>query len=105
MAIEPHAPPGPEKTGVGSPIENEIPTYRAINPLAVVSLLMALLSLLSFADEKFLIASILGVISGFLALRQIKNQPDTWTGPGLAKVGIALSLAFGIASFTTARVQ
>lgn len=105
MATEPHAPPGPEKLVTGSPIENEISSYRAINPLAVVSILLALASILSFADEKFLLASLLGVISGVLALRQMKSQPETWTGTNLAKAGIAFSLAFGIAAFTTSRVQ
>ncbi len=105
MATEPHAPPGPEKTRAGSPIENEIPNYRAVNPLAVGSVLLALLSMLSFADEKFLLASLLGVVAGFLGLKQIRNQPDAWTGAGLAKAGIALSLAFGFAAFTVGRVQ
>lgn len=105
MVTEPHAPPDPSRTATASPIENEIPSYRAINPLAVLSIVLAVLSILSFANSWFLLASLFGVILGALGIRQISSQPDVWTGSTLAKSGIALSLAFGISAFTVSSVQ
>jgi len=101
LAIEPQAPPEKEQL---SPIENEIPAYRAISPMAIGSLVLGLISALSFADTTFLAASILAVAAGIYAQWKIRKMPDVLTGRGFAQAGIALGLIFGLASVTNSAV-
>lgn len=98
MAIDPQTGPELERA---SAIENEIPAYRAISPLAVVSLILGLLTALSFADLGFLVAGALAVVAGLVADRAIRRKPDVLTGRGLAEAGIGLALIFGLAAITT----
>src|SRR3954469_19234646 len=72
LAIEPQAPPEKEQL---SPIENEIPAYRAISPMAIGSLVLGLISALSFADTTFLAASVLAVAAGIYAQWKIRKMP------------------------------
>ncbi len=106
MAIDPHAPPGPEKAeSYVSPIENELPTYRAISPLAVGSLIFGLFGVLAFADLRFVVSAALAVLLGALALWRIRRQSDVLTGAGLAQAGLALGLIFGLSSVTITFTQ
>ncbi len=105
MAIDPHAPPAVEKAEESSPIENEIPTYRAISPLAIASLVFGLIAGLSFADPSFLVAAALAISFGIMAELRIRKLPDVLTGRGLAQIGIALGLIFGLSSMTYGYVQ
>src|SRR5262245_38867194 len=59
-----------------SPIENELPTYRAISNLAVFSVISGALASFSFADLTFLFFSVLAIVLGILAHRAIKRTPD-----------------------------
>jgi hypothetical protein len=105
VAIDPNAPPAsapPERSPV---IDNEIPAYRAISPMAVVSLLLGLLSALSFASPTFLLAGAGAIVLGLLADRKIKKLPDILTGRKLAQAGIGLGLAFALSSLTIGGVQ
>jgi hypothetical protein len=86
-------------------IENELPAYRAILPLAVVSLVLGVVSVFCFADYTFLVASALALVTGILADRKIQRLPDVWTGRGLAQAGVALGLVFGLSSVTIVTVQ
>ncbi|WZO99463.1 DUF4190 domain-containing protein [Isosphaeraceae bacterium EP7] len=86
-------------------IENQIIAYRALSPLAVTSLLLGLVSVLSFAGDFFYLISAAAVVTGFLANRKINRYPDMLTGASLAKAGIAMGLTFGLASFTMSMVQ
>jgi len=88
-----------------SAIENEIPAYRAISPLAITSLILGALSILSFAHWSFLACAAAAVLLGFLADRKIGRFPDVLTGRGFAQAGIGLGLIFGLASVTTSAVQ
>jgi hypothetical protein len=100
VAIDPKAPPESE---LASPIENEIPTYRAISPAAVFSLCLGLLSGLSFVDEVYLLgllAAVAAVVTGAYAEYQMRRQPDALTGRGFAQAGIALGLICGLSSQT-----
>ena len=97
MALDPH----PASTA----IENEIPTYRAIRPMAVVSLVLGLLALLCFVDPGFLVVAAAAVVAGVLADRKIRRMPEALTGRRLAQAGVALGLTFGLASVTIATVQ
>lgn len=106
MAIDPQAPPGPEPAeAYVSPIENELPTYRAISPLAVGSLVFGLIGVFAFADLKFVVSSALAILLGGLALWRIGKQSDVLTGAGLARAGLALGLIFGLSSLTISYTQ
>ncbi|HEV3164710.1 MAG TPA: hypothetical protein VGZ22_11830 [Isosphaeraceae bacterium] len=110
MAIDSHTPPttpapGPAASVAVSAIENEFPTYRAISPMAIVSVLFGLLSILSFADGVFLVAALVAVLAGFYADWTIKRLPDVLTGRRLAQAGAALGLIFGLSAITSEQVQ
>lgn len=110
MATEPHARPGSgpeaaETEAYVSPIENELPSYRAISPMAVGSLIFGLLSALAYADLKFTIAAVIAIGLGAIALLRIRKQPDVLTGAALAQVGLALGLIFGLSAATITYTQ
>lgn len=90
---------------LGSAIENELPTYRAISPRAVLSLLCGFLSLFCIAHWVFYIFAVLAIELGFMADWNIKRYPDMLTGRGLAQAGAALGLVFGLGTFTMSFVQ
>lgn len=94
-----------EPDATGSPIENELPTYRAITQLAVASVLCGALAVCSFAHPIFYGFSILAIVLGIAAHRAIKRYPDILTGQRLANAGIALGLVFGLVAGTVATVQ
>jgi len=89
----------------GSVIENELPTYRAISPRAVFSLICGILSLFSLAHPFFYVFAVLAVVLGLSADRNIQRYPDMLTGRGLAKAGAAIGLIFGLGVFTVTAVQ
>ena len=84
----------------GPPIENELPTYRAISPMAVASLILGLLSALNFASWSlaWLSVAVMAILTGMIALRRIGRMPDTLTGRSFAQAGVAMGLVFGVAS-------
>jgi hypothetical protein len=107
VSIDP-SPSSPETEASPSPvsaIENELPSYRAISPLAVLSLVCGVLSILSFSHWLFLSFAAAAIVLGILASRKITRYSDVLTGQGLAQAGIALGLIFGLASLTTSAVQ
>ncbi len=88
-----------------SPIENELPTYRAISNLAVFSVICGVVASFSFADLTFLAFAVLAIFLGILAHRSIKRTPDVLTGGRLANAGIALGLVFGLTVLTYTGIQ
>ena len=105
MAIDPKAPPESE---LASPIENELPAYRAISPAAIASLCLGVLAGLSFVEEVALlglVAAVAAIVVGAYADRQIRRMSDVLTGRGFAQAGIALGLACGLSSQTYAWVN
>jgi hypothetical protein len=90
---------------LGSAIENELPTYRAISPWSVTSLLCGFMSLFSIAHPVFYIFAILAVVLALKADRSIKRYPDMFTGRTLAQIGAALGLIFGLGILTVTTVQ
>ena len=88
-----------------SPIENELPSYRAISSRAVLSLLCGILALFSIASPYFFIFAVLAVVLGFTADWNIQRYPDILTGRRLAQTGAALGLIFGLGVFTVSSVQ
>ncbi len=103
MPLEPPLAPKAGATLSAPPIENEIPTYRAISPLAVVAAVLGAASALSFTAYPWEAAAILAVVTGFVADRSIKKRPDALTGRSFAQAGIAMGLIFGISSFAHVR--
>lgn len=93
------------ETATVSAIENELPTYRAISPGAVVALICGILAILSFASWYFLAFSVAAIVVGVLAGRKIQKMPDVLTGNGIAQAGIALGLTFGLTAVTIGTVQ
>ena len=88
-----------------SPIENELPTYRAISSRAVLSILCGILGIFSIANSFFFIFAVLAVVLGFSADWNIQRYPDILTGRRLAQTGVAMGLIFGLGVFTVFSVQ
>jgi hypothetical protein len=82
---------------------NELGAYRSISTLAVLSFILGLLSLLSFAPSMFFVFTFppVAIILGLLAVRQIRAAPEVYTGIRLAKLGVALGLVCGVVSVGT----
>lgn len=74
--------------------------YRRVEPLAVWSLALGVLSFLPLFGWPMIVLPVAGAICGLLALRQMKNFPGERTGHGLAIAGLALSTALGLLGVT-----
>lgn len=105
MAIDSQAPPALEPAGAVSAIENELPTYRAISRLAVLSVLLGGLAVFGFVHPAFLLAAVAAILAGLLALRAIRRMPDVLTGAEFARFGIFLGVALGLSALTTGLVR
>ncbi len=106
MSINPTAPLAVEAAPTNSsPIENEIPTYRAISNRAILSLICGALAAISVAELWFLVFAALAVVLGVTANLAIKRRPDLLTGRGLANTGVALGLVIGLGVSTYTIVQ
>jgi hypothetical protein len=105
VSIESNLTPRPAEPSTVSAIENEIPSYRAISPQAVFSLICGVLAVLSFVHPVFLGCAAGAVLLGILADRKIRRMSDVLTGREIAQAGIALGLIFGLAAITTTSVQ
>jgi hypothetical protein len=81
-------------------IDNEFPTYRAISPSAVLSLVFGIGSVFCFADLWFLLLSATSVGLGLYAQKKIRQFPEVLTGAGLARVGIGVGLLFGLTALS-----
>ncbi len=67
--------------------------YVAVNPTAVIALLLGLASALAVMfGSLLLIIPIVAVIVGVVAIVQVKNSGGTETGKGLALIGILLAV-------------
>jgi hypothetical protein len=71
--------------------------YRALNSLAVTSVVLGVLSLLTAlasTGSSWLLLTLIplaGVVVGWRAVKQVRKAPDEWTGLKLAWLGIVLS--------------
>src|SRR5215212_4087032 len=66
--------------------------YVAINNAAIVSVILGLCTFLAFLGIPFLILGLAGIVSGIIALVQIRHSNGTQGGTPLALMGILLSL-------------
>ena len=64
--------------------------YRALSSLAVVSLVAGVLSALAFLDWMLAVIPMVGIVAGVFALRQIRANPDAYTGELFAMIGTVL---------------
>jgi uncharacterized membrane protein YphA (DoxX/SURF4 family) len=77
--------------------------YRALSPLAVASVVLGGLSILTAfgsTPSAWLLLAVIplaGIILGWRAARKIRNAPDEWTGLELARLGIGLSVGLWLA--------
>jgi hypothetical protein len=86
-------------------IDNEIPAYRAISPGGIFSLILGVLSILSYTSQWFLLFAAGAIVLGALTVAKIRRMPDVLTGERFAQTGIVLGLIFGLTSFTITTVQ
>lgn len=107
MAIDQESSPdATEPKPLGRPvIENEIPTYRAVSTRAIFALICGALAFFSFTSPVFYLFAVLAVVLGVSAERSIQRRPDTLTGRGLARAGVAMGLVFGLSIATITTVQ
>ena len=75
----------------------EYSRYKALSAAAVASLILGILSLMSFLYVWFVAIPIVGLILGIVALKKIRANPEDLTGEAVAKAGLALCVAIGIA--------
>ncbi len=66
--------------------------YRAVSSAAVVSLVFGIASVLAFLDGMLLFFPAVGLIAGLMASRKIRQYPEEFSGGGLARTGMLLSL-------------
>jgi hypothetical protein len=73
--------------------------YRALHPLAVVSTVVAGLSIITMLHWALAVVPLAGIILGWAAWRQIREAPDEWTGLRLAQIGMIGSAAMWVGCY------
>ncbi|HEX7378901.1 MAG TPA: hypothetical protein VF278_17390 [Pirellulales bacterium] len=71
-------------------VEEDYRRYRTLSTLAVVSFIAGLLSVLAFLGWTLAAIPMIGIVAGALSLRQIRANPDTYTGEHFALIGTLL---------------
>ena len=84
--------------------EEQSGRYRAVSPTAVASLAFGALSALTVWHWAMGLIPAVGILLGYLALRQIAKTPEELTGRGLALGGLILSVAFAVLGYTVQAV-
>lgn len=74
--------------------------YRAVSPLAVLSLVCGALSFLTIFNWFFGALPLAGILFGVLGVRRIARSPDELQGRPLALVGLGLSVVLWMAGAT-----
>jgi hypothetical protein len=85
---------------LSDPQDAERDEYRALGPLAVLTLIVGLLAPAALVDPLVWSVPLAGLVLGALALRQIARNAPEMTGRTLAVTGLVLSLMFGAAAVT-----
>ena len=84
--------------------ENEVVQYRAIEPMAVLCVILAVISVLAIFDLVGCCLAVLAIVFGILSLTRIKKRSEVFIGRKAAIFGLGLSLLFistGIARHIT----
>jgi len=74
--------------------------YRSVNALAVLSLTCGVLTIGTFVFWSMVVAPVVGILAGYVALRQIRKAPEERTGVPMAYAGLALSAVVWIAGYS-----
>lgn len=96
MTTPPHQGPDHPNGQSGHPVYGR---YRAINRMAVLSLVFGVLSVLTLWHWALGLIPAAGALLGYLALLQIREAPEELTGRGLARAGLVLSVTFGLLGY------
>jgi len=90
---------------------DDLESYQSLSNASVVSLVLGVLSVLSFAHWFFsCLFPPLAILTGLLAIRRINAAPEVWAGKRLAQLGVGLAigclaLSFASAQLTTVRTK
>src|SRR6478735_7662017 len=71
--------------------DSELMPYRALSRSAVISLVLAFISLLGYLFEPMLVVAAAGFVMGLVALQAIRRYPQEYTGRSVAVAGTVLS--------------
>ncbi|MDR2642224.1 MAG: DUF4190 domain-containing protein [Planctomycetaceae bacterium] len=75
---------------------DELTDYKSLTAETVGSLILGILSILTFISVLFLIFPLMGMILGIIAIRKILNAPEVLSGLGIASAGVAISFIAAI---------
>ncbi|MDR3183432.1 MAG: DUF3299 domain-containing protein [Planctomycetaceae bacterium] len=81
-------------------LPEELTDYRSLTAESVGSLILGVLSLLTFISGLFVIFPLLGIILGTLAIRKILHASKELGGLGFASAGVALSVICAVTGLT-----
>jgi hypothetical protein len=73
--------------------------YRPLCPPAVASVVLGALSFLTVFTWHLAIVPLVGIGLGWRALKRIRRAPEEWTGLGLARLGIGLSIGLWVVGY------
>jgi hypothetical protein len=73
--------------------------YRAICAPAVVGAVLGALSILTALHWMLAFIPVAGILLSWRAFQQIRTAPDEWTGLGIAKVGLGLSIGMWVLGY------
>jgi len=73
--------------------------YRAVSPLAVLSLVCGVASFVTFLSWYLAVIPALGIVLGRVAVLQIRERPAELTGRPLAWTGLILSAVFWVGGY------
>jgi hypothetical protein len=74
-------------------------SYRALNGLAVASVVFGALSAVTFIDWTLAIVPVIGIALGWIALKRVRRNPEESIGVNWARSGIALSAALWVGGY------
>jgi hypothetical protein len=73
-------------------------SYRALNGLAVASVVFGGLSAVTMIDWSLAVVPVIGIVLGWVAIQRIRRNPES-VGLNWARAGIALSIAMWIGGY------
>jgi hypothetical protein len=73
--------------------------YRALNPLAITSVVLGALSILTALHWAFVVVPLAAIIVGWIAWKQIRKAPEEWIGATLVLIGVGLAIAMWILGY------
>jgi len=71
--------------------EAELMPYRALSRSAIISVVLAVISLLGYLFEPMVVVAVAGVVMGLIALQSIRRYPQEYTGRPVALIGTIVS--------------